>query len=58
MAYSKEFKLRAIKHVRMTLSSIPVVAELKKIPKQTLYRWIRKFKRFGEAGLENGKIER
>ena len=55
MAYSKEFKLRAIKHVRMSLSSIPVVAQLKKIPKQTLYNWIEAYKRVGEAGLENNK---
>ena len=55
MAYNKEFKLRVIKHVRMSLSSIPEVAQLKKIPKQTLYRWIMKFKRFGEEGLENNK---
>ena len=55
MAYSKEFKLKAIKHANLGLSSIPLVAEIKKIPKQTLYRWIKSFRRFGEEGLENDK---
>jgi len=53
MAYSKKFKLKAIKHAEMNISSVSVVAELKKIPKQTLYRWIKRFKRFGENSLEN-----
>jgi putative transposase len=55
MAYSKEFKLKAIKHARLSLSSIPIVAELKKIPKQTLYNWINAYNKFGEEGLENHK---
>ena len=55
MAYSKTFKLKAIKHSEMNISSIPVVAEIKKIPKQTLYRWIRNYKIFGENSLENKK---
>lgn len=55
MVYSKEFKLRAIKHVSMGISSIPQVAEVKKIPKQTLYNWISAYRRFGEVGLENRK---
>lgn len=53
MPYTLEFKKRAIKHAKMGLSSIPAVAEVKKIPKQTLYRWLKAYKRFGEAGLEN-----
>ena len=53
MSYSKEFKLRAIKHARLGLSSIPVVAELKKISKQSLYSWIENYNKFGEEGLEN-----
>jgi putative transposase len=55
MAYTKEFKLNAIKHARLGLSSIPVAAEIKKIPKQTLYNWIKSFEIFGEEGLENDK---
>lgn len=53
MSYSKAFKLKAIKHAEMNLSSIPIVAELKKIPRQTLYRWIKRYRMFGENSLEN-----
>src|SRR3989344_4491963 len=55
MPYSKEFKLRTIKHARLGLSSIPVVAELKRIPPKTLYRWIESYNKFGEESLENRK---
>src|SRR3989344_2590471 len=55
MTYTKTFKLRVIKHAQLGLSSIKVVAELKKVPKQTVYRWINIYKMFGEAGLENKK---
>lgn len=53
MSYTKDFKIRAIKHVSLGISSIPVVAEIKKIPKQTLYRWLWAYRKFGEEGLEN-----
>jgi transposase-like protein len=53
MAYTKAFKLRAIKHAEMSISTVPIVAELKKIPKQTLYRWIKNYRMFGENSLEN-----
>jgi putative transposase len=53
MGYSKEFKLRAIKHVNLGLSSIPVVAEVKKINKQTLYNWLEVYRKFGEDALKN-----
>jgi len=55
MAYSKEFKIRCIRHVNLGLSSIPEVAGVKKIPKQTLYEWIKIYRKFGEGGLENDK---
>jgi len=55
MGYSKEFKLRCIKHAKMSLHSVAVAAELKKIPPKTLYRWIDLFNRFGESALENKK---
>jgi putative transposase len=53
MSYSPEFKLRCIKHVKMNISSIPIVAELKKIPPKTLYRWIYKYNKYGPDALEN-----
>ena len=55
MAYTKEFKLRCIKHVGLNISSISEVADIKRIPKQTLSRWVRQYRRFGEEGLENNK---
>jgi len=55
MAYSKEFKLRCVKHFALGYSSISEVAAIKKIPKQTLARWMRNFRRFGESCLENKK---
>ena len=55
MSYSKEFKLRCIKHVGINISSISVVAELKKIPAKTLYRWLEIYYKNGESALENKK---
>jgi len=55
MAYNKEFKLKCIRHFNLTTSSITEVAKIRKIPKQTLARWIRAKKRFGEQILENKK---
>ena len=52
---SKDFKLRCIKHAELGISSTPIVAELKKIPPKTLYRWIKAYYRYGELGLENKK---
>lgn len=55
MAYSKEFKMRVIKHAYLDLSSIPEVAILKRISKETVYNWIQAYHEFGENGLENKK---
>ena len=55
MSYSKDFKLRCIKHVEMNISSIPVVAELKKVSKQRLYDWIKDYYQNGDSSLENKK---
>lgn len=55
MAYSKYFKLRCVKHFELGFSSISGVARIKKIPKQTLARWIIMHRKFGEKGLENKK---
>ncbi|MBI2139593.1 transposase [Candidatus Woesearchaeota archaeon] len=54
MAYTKEFKLRIIKHVRMGITPIEHIATIRKIPKQTIYRWLKSIRRYGESGLENG----
>jgi putative transposase len=52
MAYSKEVKKRVLKHVGIA-SSVSVVAQLKRVPRQTIYRWKRLCKLYGDAGLEN-----
>ena len=52
---SKEFKLRAIKHAKASLSSVSVVAELKKISRRSLYNWIESYNKFWEGSLENKK---
>lgn len=53
MAYPREFKLRCVKHAKMGLSSVEVVAELKKVSYKSLYHWIEMYDRFGESALEN-----
>jgi putative transposase len=55
MSYSKEFKLRCIKHVETGISPVPVVAELKRVSKQRLYDWLKDYYQFGESALENKK---
>jgi putative transposase len=55
MAYSKRFKLRVLKHASMRESRIERVAKIKKVPKQTIYRWKKLFTKYGEVGLENKK---
>ena len=55
MSYSKEFKMRCIKQVKMNLHSVGVTAELKKVSFKSLYRWLGLFERYGESGLDNEK---
>lgn len=55
MAYSLAFKVRVLRHARMGVSPIVDVAKLKKIPKQTLYRWKKIEQLFGKIALENKK---
>lgn len=53
MVYSLKFKLRVLKHIGLGVSPVENVAWLRKVPKQTIYRWIRLYRRFGEGGLQN-----
>jgi putative transposase len=55
MSYSKEFKLRCIKHAELGISSISAVAELKHVNKKSLYNWIEKYHKLGESALGNKK---
>lgn len=55
MKYDKKFKLKFIKYFKTENLSISKIARRVNIPKQTLARWIRLYKRYGEKGLENRK---
>lgn len=55
MAYSKKFKLRVLKHARMGVSPIQHIAKIRRVPKQTIYRWKKIYQRHGEVALENKK---
>ena len=55
MAYTTTVKKRVLKRVKMGLAPIEHIARLRKIPKQTIYRWLRLYDHFGEVGLENRK---
>src|SRR5690349_12856961 len=55
IGYSKDLKLKFIKIFKRSNLSISRLAKKEKIPKQTLARWIKLYKMFGERGLENRK---
>lgn len=53
MGYSKKLKLRVLKHVDMGITPIEHVARIRRIPKQTIYRWLKRRRQFGDEALEN-----
>jgi len=53
MGYSLRFKLKVLKHVNLGITPIEVIAKIRRIPKQTIYRWINISKRFDKEGLVN-----
>ena len=55
MGYSIKTKLKVLKHIKMGITPIEQIAKIRRIPKQTLYRWIKKAKRYGAQSLENNK---
>jgi len=55
MAYSEESKIRIVRYLLDSSMSVNEFAEIKRIPKQSLYRWIRLYKNFGKSALENKK---
>jgi transposase-like protein len=55
MRYSKQFKLNLIKSFNEGIYSKSKIAWENNIPRQTLTRWIKLYKLFGEEGLENKK---
>jgi len=55
LAYSLNFKLKVIKHVNLCITPVEQIAEIRGIPKQTIYRWIYLYGRYSEKGLQNKK---
>lgn len=53
MAYSLEFKLKVIKHWEKSITPISQMEIIRKVPRQTIYRWINIYKNFGDQALEN-----
>jgi putative transposase len=53
MVYTRQFKERVLKHVFLGITSIEQIAQIRRLPKQTIYRWLRKVKRFGADAIEN-----
>lgn len=39
----------------MGITPIEVIAKIRKVPKQTIYRWLNKYMKYGEVGLQNRK---
>lgn len=55
MVYSMKFKLGVLKHVDLGITPIEQIAKIRGVPKQTIYRWQRQYKQYGEIGLQNKK---
>lgn len=53
MVYDKYIKLRLVKKFNKENSSLSQIALSTGIPKQTLSRWVKLYKRYGLSGLEN-----
>ena len=48
-----QFKLKIIKHINLNISPIETISKIRNIPKQTIYRWIKLHRLYGEVGLQN-----
>lgn len=55
MAYTTRFKLKVIKHVNLCITPVAGVAQIRRVPIQTIYRWLELYRRFGPSGIENRK---
>lgn len=55
MSYDIRLKVKIIKSFQTENISLSQIALMESIPKQTVSRWIRLYKRFGYIGLENKK---
>lgn len=55
MAYSFEFKLKVIKHWKRSITPVTQMTVIRGVPRRTIYRWIKTYKKFGAEGLRNRK---
>lgn len=55
MGYTLKFKEKVLKHVDLDITPIEQIAKIRKIPKQTIYRWRNLCKKYGKTALENKK---
>jgi putative transposase len=53
MGYSLKTKLKVLKHVDLGITPIEQIVKIRKIPKQTIYRWLALRKRYGISILQN-----
>ena len=53
MAYTLRKKRYCVKQALLGLTLISEICGYRKVPRRTLYRWIDRYKRYGDSGLEN-----
>ncbi|MBU0460422.1 MAG: helix-turn-helix domain containing protein [Nanoarchaeota archaeon] len=53
MAYTLRKKRYYVKQALLGLTQISEICRNRKVPRRTLYRWIAKYKQYGNVGLEN-----
>jgi len=58
MAYTLRKKRYCVKQAIAKIVAIAEICRNRKVPKRTLYRWIKRYKKFGLNGLVNQKIGR
>ncbi|PIN87870.1 hypothetical protein COV12_01570 [Candidatus Woesearchaeota archaeon CG10_big_fil_rev_8_21_14_0_10_32_24] len=53
MAYTLRKKQYCVKQALLGLTPISAICRNRKVPRRTLYRWIDRYKQYGQLGLEN-----
>ena len=53
MGYTIKKKKYCVKQVLAGITPISEISRNRKVPRRTLYRWIKRYKRYGDIGLEN-----
>lgn len=53
MTHSFKLKKWCVKQILAKITPISEIARNRKVPRRTLYRWLERYKRYGDKGLEN-----